>query len=364
MHWCYWSSQLLYKITKFVTTGLIQAQGSCKDKFARRDFPKLLELVKNICEFNNVCNDGSGNPSTNTDTQQTVQNVENNDTQQTVQNVDDGSGNPSTSTDTQQTVQNVDDGSRNPSTSTDTQQTVQNVDDGSRNPSTSTDTQQTVQNVDDGSGNPSTSTDTQQTVQNVDNNDTNVKEVFDSESTLTTPQTNTEGKYKHNEDSETNLKQGSHDINQNDHLYDKANSKCTSTLKGTNTTPDGTMPKPIVVYEDINIIQLSFVEALKSITNTQTLFIQQAEKSLQNALGNTISPLVDTINKLRMDLKSNLAIYSDSSKQNTAGCSIKEHSKFDDLQNKFEKRVESLENELRCSQNVKHKMSVLSAELE
>jgi hypothetical protein len=65
-----------------------------------------------------------------------------------------------------------------------------------------------------------------------------------------------------------------------------------------------------------------------------------------------------------MDLKSNLAIYSDSSKQNTAGCNIKEHSKFDDLQNKFEKRVESLENELRCSQNVKHKMSVLSAELE
>jgi hypothetical protein len=42
---------------------------------------------------------------------------------------------------------------------------------------------------------------THQTVQNVDNNDTNVKEVFDSESTLTTPQTNTEGKYKHNEDS-------------------------------------------------------------------------------------------------------------------------------------------------------------------
>ena len=40
---------------------------------------------------------------------------------------------------------------------------LQNVDDGSGNPSTSTDTQQTVQNVDDGSGNPSTSTDTQQT---------------------------------------------------------------------------------------------------------------------------------------------------------------------------------------------------------
>jgi hypothetical protein len=53
------------------------------------------------------------------------------------------------------------------------------------------------------SGNPSTSTDTQQTVQNVDNNDTNVKEVFDSESTLTTPQINTEGKDKHNEDFET-----------------------------------------------------------------------------------------------------------------------------------------------------------------
>jgi hypothetical protein len=51
---------------------------------------------------------------------------------------------------------------------------------------------------------------THQTVQNVDNNDTNVKEVFDGESTLTTPQTNTEGKYKHNEDSGTDLKQGSH----------------------------------------------------------------------------------------------------------------------------------------------------------
>ena len=65
-----------------------------------------------------------------------------------------------------------------------------------------------------------------------------------------------------------------------------------------------------------------------------------------------------------MDLKSNLAIHSDSSKHNTAGCSIKEHSKFDDLQNKFENRVESLENELRCLQNEKHKMVVLSAELE
>jgi hypothetical protein len=51
----------------------------------------------------------------------------------------------------------------NPGTSTDTQQTVQNVDDESGNPSTSTDTQQTVQNVDDESGNSSTSTDTQQT---------------------------------------------------------------------------------------------------------------------------------------------------------------------------------------------------------
>ena len=65
-----------------------------------------------------------------------------------------------------------------------------------------------------------------------------------------------------------------------------------------------------------------------------------------------------------MDLKSNLAIHSDSCKQNTTGCSIKEHSKFDKLQNKFEKRVESLENELRCLQNEKHKMAVLSAELE
>jgi hypothetical protein len=106
-----------------------------------------------------------------------------------------------------------------------------------------------------------------------------------------------------------------------------------------------------VVYEDINSIQSSFVEALKSITITQTLFIQQAEQSLQNAFGNTISPLVDTINKLRMDLKSNLAIHSDSCKHTTTGCSIMEQSKFDELQNKFEKRVESLENELRCIQN-------------
>jgi hypothetical protein len=73
-----------------------------------------------------------------------------------------------------------------------------------------------------------------------------LKEVFDGESTLTTPQTNTEGKYKHNEDSGTDLKQGSHDINQNYHLDDKANSKCTSTFKMSNATPDGAMPKPIV----------------------------------------------------------------------------------------------------------------------
>ena len=106
---------------------------------------------------------------------------------------------------------------------------------------------------------------THQTVQNVDHNDTNVKEVFDGESTLTTPQTNTEGKYKHNEDSGTDLKQGSHDINQNYHLDDKANSKCTSTFKMSNATPDGAMPKPIVAYEDNNIIQSCFVEALKSI---------------------------------------------------------------------------------------------------
>jgi hypothetical protein len=32
-----------------------------------------------------------------------------------------------------------------------------------------------------------------------------------------------------------------------------------------NTTPDGTMPKPIVAYEDNNTIQSSFVEALKTI---------------------------------------------------------------------------------------------------
>ena len=65
-----------------------------------------------------------------------------------------------------------------------------------------------------------------------------------------------------------------------------------------------------------------------------------------------------------MDLKSNLSIHSDSSKQNTTRCSIKEDSKFDELQNKFEKRVESLENELRCLQNEKHKIAVSNAELE
>jgi hypothetical protein len=79
-------------------------------------------------------------------------------------------------TDTQQTVQNVDDGSGNPSTSTDTQQTVQNVDNNDT---------QTVQNVDDGSGNPSTSTDTHQTVQNVDNNDTQTVQNVDNNDTQT-----------------------------------------------------------------------------------------------------------------------------------------------------------------------------------
>lgn len=65
-----------------------------------------------------------------------------------------------------------------------------------------------------------------------------------------------------------------------------------------------------------------------------------------------------------MDLKSNLSRHSDSFKQNTNGCSSKEHIKFYALQNKFEKRVDSLENELRCLQNESHKMAVLSAELE
>jgi hypothetical protein len=69
------------------------------------------------------------------------------------------------------------------------------------------------------------------------------------------------------------------------------------TFKGANKSPDDTMPKTTVAYADINIIQSNFVEASKSITNNQTLFIQQTEKSLQNACVNTINPLVDTINE-------------------------------------------------------------------
>ena len=120
-----------------------------------------------------------------------------------------------------------------------------------------------------------------------------MKEVFDSESTLTTPQTNTEGKYKHNEDSETDLKQGSHDINKNDHLDDKANSKCTSTFKGTNTTPDGTMPKPIVAYEDINIIQSNvFVEAFKSIKILRLYLSNRQRKVYKMYLGAQLAHLL------------------------------------------------------------------------
>lgn len=43
---------LLYKITLFINTGVLQAQGNAKDHFAKNDFPILVTLVDKIKEFN------------------------------------------------------------------------------------------------------------------------------------------------------------------------------------------------------------------------------------------------------------------------------------------------------------------------
>ncbi|CAG2233476.1 unnamed protein product [Mytilus edulis] len=43
---------LLYKVTFFISTGVIQIQGNAKDKFVKRDFPILIALIKKIKEFN------------------------------------------------------------------------------------------------------------------------------------------------------------------------------------------------------------------------------------------------------------------------------------------------------------------------
>ena len=45
--------QLLYKLTIFINTGVIQAQGQSGLSFATRDFPVLKTLVADICKFNN-----------------------------------------------------------------------------------------------------------------------------------------------------------------------------------------------------------------------------------------------------------------------------------------------------------------------
>ncbi|CAG2209756.1 unnamed protein product [Mytilus edulis] len=44
--------QLIYKITLFITTGVLQAQGLSKDLFTTRDFPTLIKLVNSICVHN------------------------------------------------------------------------------------------------------------------------------------------------------------------------------------------------------------------------------------------------------------------------------------------------------------------------
>ena len=41
--------QPLYKVTYFVTTGVIQAQGHNRDSFLAHDFPALKQLVKEKC---------------------------------------------------------------------------------------------------------------------------------------------------------------------------------------------------------------------------------------------------------------------------------------------------------------------------
>jgi hypothetical protein len=47
------NQQLLYKLTIFINTGVIQAQGQSGLSFATRDFPVLKTLVADICKFNN-----------------------------------------------------------------------------------------------------------------------------------------------------------------------------------------------------------------------------------------------------------------------------------------------------------------------
>ncbi|CAC5387728.1 unnamed protein product [Mytilus coruscus] len=43
------NKQLLYKITLFITTGVLQAQGLSKDFFTTREFPTLIALVNSVC---------------------------------------------------------------------------------------------------------------------------------------------------------------------------------------------------------------------------------------------------------------------------------------------------------------------------
>ncbi|CAC5424828.1 unnamed protein product [Mytilus coruscus] len=44
--------QLLYKITFYINTGIIQSQGNYKEKFNNNDFPKLLRIVDCFIKFN------------------------------------------------------------------------------------------------------------------------------------------------------------------------------------------------------------------------------------------------------------------------------------------------------------------------
>ncbi|CAC5400944.1 unnamed protein product [Mytilus coruscus] len=56
-------NKLLYKITFFIKTGLIQCQGNNHEKFVRNDFPQLLKLVEKIMQSTidtNTCTDHQG----------------------------------------------------------------------------------------------------------------------------------------------------------------------------------------------------------------------------------------------------------------------------------------------------------------
>ncbi|CAC5393287.1 unnamed protein product [Mytilus coruscus] len=46
--------QLLYKITLFISTGVLQAQGLSKDLFMTRDIPTLIALVNSVCAHNHT----------------------------------------------------------------------------------------------------------------------------------------------------------------------------------------------------------------------------------------------------------------------------------------------------------------------